>query len=415
MHFNRITLLICTVLLLSGLLAGCSAGSKKSKDNEKSTLKVMYYDERGFYSQYGMLFSAIYPNIEFEVVSTQNVYEEGKDYKESMKKFIEEQKPDVLMLSTDEYSRMAGEGKLYNLESFIKKDEYDLEGIVPGVVDYLKEQSDGILYGLAPNFYSQAIFYNKDMFTKYKVPFPQDRMSWKTLLELAAMFPTTGTKEDRVYGLKAGYNSDLYQFGQMIGASQGLSFVNPTTMQMTINTDSWKAAYESAQMAIKSGTLYTEDQNAMMSGSNTYESFLLKDPFIGGKVAMTMDANYLMDQIKQAKGNKAVKDKVIQNWDLVTIPVNPQSPNENSSMSINQIFAIDAQSTNIEQVFGNLLATLTAMTSRGLHRRCRMGASLPAPSILAAKKASIWPLSIALSRFSRRCIRTLTSCRRISS
>jgi multiple sugar transport system substrate-binding protein len=373
MHFNRTTLFIFTLLLLTGLLAGCSTGDKGAKENEKTTLKVMYYDERGFYSQYGMLFSAINPNIEIEVVSTQNVkYEEGKDMEKAMKEFIEEQKPDVLMLSTDEYGKMAGEGKLYNLESFIKKDEYDLEGIVPGVVDYLKEQSDGILYGLTPTFYSQAIYYNKDLFTKYGVPFPEDRMSWKSLLERAAMFPTTGTKEDRVYGLKAGYNSGLYQFGLTIGASQGLSYVNPTSMQMTINTDSWKTAFETAQLALKSGTLYEEDRNAMMSEATTYESYLLRDPFIGGKVAMTMDANYLMDQIKEAKNNDTVKDKVIKNWDLVTMPVNPQSPNESSSMSINQIFAIDAKSSNLEAAWkfisyinGDEFARVTSKVQNG--------------------------------------------------
>lgn len=373
MRYNRLTLFTFSLMLLTGLLAGCSTGGNESKNNEKTTLKVMYYDERGFYSQYGMLFSAIYPNIEIEVVSTQNVnYEDGKDMQKAMEEFIEEQKPDVLMLGPDQYAKMAGEGKLYNLESFIKKDEYDLEGIVPGVVDYLKEQSDGILYGLAPNFNSQAIYYNKDLFTKYDVPFPEDRMSWKTLLELAAMFPTTGTKEDRVYGLKAGYNSGLYQFGLTIGASQGLSYVNPTTMQMTINTDSWKTAFETAQMAIKSGTLYEEDRNGMMSESSTYESYLLRDPFIGGKVAMAMDANYLMDQIKEAKNNKEVMDKVIKNWDLVTMPVNPQNPDESSSMSIHQIFAIDAKSTNpegawkfISYINGDEFARVTSKVQNG--------------------------------------------------
>lgn len=349
MRYKRLTLFTLSLMLLTGLLAGCSTGGNESKNNEKTTLKVMYYDERGFYSQYGMLFSAIYPNIEIEVISTQNVnYEDGKDMQKALKEFIEEQKPDVLALGTDEYSRMAGEGKLYNLESFIQKDEYDLEGIVPGVVDYLKEQSDGILYGLAPNFYSQAIYYNKDLFTKYDVPFPEDRMSWKSLLELAAQFPTTGTAEERVYGLKAGYNNGLYQFGQSIGASQGLSYVNPTNMQMTINTDSWKTVFETAQTAIESGTLYMDDPNRMMSEQITYESHLLRDPFIGGKVAMTMDASYLMEQIKEAKSNNTVNDKAIKNWDLVTMPVNPQNPDESSSMSIHQIFAIDAKSTNPE-------------------------------------------------------------------
>ncbi|RED58000.1 ABC transporter substrate-binding protein [Cohnella lupini] len=373
MKSNKL-IIIAIIAMITGLLAGCNSGSTESDGDTKTTLKVMHYDERSFYQQYGMLFSALFPNIEVEIVSTQEVqYEQGKDMQKAMQDFIAEKKPDVLMLSADEYSRMAGEGKLYNLESFIKKDEFDLEGLVPGLVDYIKEQSDGILYGLTPNFYSQAIYYNKDMFEKYGVTLPEDRMSWDQLLQLAARFPTDGNKEDRVYGLKAGYQTNLYYFGMNIGSSQGLSYVNPTTMQMSINTDSWKAAFETANKALKSGSLFTEDPNNMNVTSttdNSYESYLLRDPFIGGKVAMVMEGNYLMDQLKEAKN--VLKDKGIQNWDVVTLPVNPQRPDESTGMSFSQIFAIDANSSNadaawkfISYINGDEFARVTSKTQNG--------------------------------------------------
>ncbi|BBI36268.1 ABC transporter substrate-binding protein [Cohnella abietis] len=370
MRTNRILTIGLFIAMLAGILAGCSSGGNDSKDGQKSSIKVMYYDERGFYQQYGMLFSALYPEVEVEIISTQSVnYEEGKDMKKAMQEFIDEKKPDVLMLSTDEYARMAGEGKLYNLDTLIKKDKYDIEGIVPGVIDYIKQQSDGVLYGLTPNFYGQAIYYNKDLFTKYGVPFPEDRMSWDKLLQLAERFPTNGTKEDRVYGLKQGYQSSLYYLGLNIGSSQGLSYINPTTMKMMINSDSWKAAFELADKAIKSGSLYTEDPYANNQGG-TYESYLLSDPFIGGKVAMSIDGNYLLEQIKTAK--TVLKDKGVQNWDLVTVPVNPQSPDESTGMSLNQIFAIDVKSPNIDAAWkfvsyvnGPEFARVTSKTQNG--------------------------------------------------
>jgi multiple sugar transport system substrate-binding protein len=373
MYFKRMTALklSLSLTLMGGLLIGCSSGGKVAQETEKTTIKVMHYDERSFYSQYGMLFSAIHPEVEIEVISTQSLYNgQNTDMKKAMEDLIAEQKPDVLMLGTEDYRKMAGEGKLYNLEGFIKKDEYDLEGMIPGVVDFIKNESDGILYGLAPNFYSQAIFYNKDMFTKYGVTPPEDKMSWEQLLQLAARFPTDGAKEDRVYGLKAGYNSNLYYFGQMIGSSLGLSYINPASMQMTLNTDAWKSAYETANNAIKSGSLYVEEPNNGMMGDGSYESYLLRDPFISGKVAMTIESNYLMDQIKEAKN--VLKDKAIQNWDLVTVPVNPQSPDESSGMSISQIFAIDSQSTNPEAAWkfvsyinGDEFARVTSKVQNG--------------------------------------------------
>ncbi len=373
MKFNK-PILVVIAAMFAGLLAGCNTGGTESDQDTKTTIKVMHYDERSFYQQYGMLFSALFPNIEIEVVSTQEVnYEQGKDMQKAMQEFIAEKKPDVLMLSADEYGKMAGEGKLYNLESFIKKDKFDLEGLVPGLVDYIKQQSDGILYGLTPNFYSQAIYYNKDLFTKYGVTLPEDRMSWDQLLQLAARFPTDGNKEDRVYGLKAGYQTSLYYFGLNIGTAQGLSYVNPKTMQMTINSDSWKAAFETANKAIKSGSLYMEDPNNMngsVTTDNSYESYLLRDPFIGGKVAMVMEGNYLMEQLKEAQ--KVLKDKAIQNWDVVTVPVKSQRPDESTGMSFSQIFAIDANSSNAEAAWkflsyinGDEFARVTSKTQNG--------------------------------------------------
>lgn len=373
MRFNRTTMLnlSLTLTLLGGLLAGCSSESAVSEVKEETTIKVMYYSESSFYQQYGMLFSAIYPEVKVEVVSTQSMYNgEVIDMKKAMKDFIAEQKPDVLMLSTEEYRVMAAEGKLYNLEAFIKEDNYDLEGIIPGIVDYIKQQSDGILYGLSPTFQSQAIYYNKDLFAKHGVTLPEDKMSWEQLLQLAERFPTGGTKEERIYGLKMGYNMSLFDFGINIGNSMGLSYVDSTTMQMMINTDSWKRAFGAADRAIKSGALYTEDQNTMMSDNTTYEHYLLRDPFISGKVAMSIDYNYTLNQLNEAKD--VLKDKGVQNWDLVTVPVNPQIPDESSGMMINQIFSIDAQSANAEAAWkfisyinGDEFARVTSKVQNG--------------------------------------------------
>jgi len=372
MLFGKKTIVAIGAALAAGSLAGCAMGGEGKEDNVKSTLKVMYYNEQSFYQQYGMLFSALYPEVEVEVVSTQDVnYEEGKDMQKAMEDFIAERKPDVLMLSADEYSRMAEEGKLQNLEAYIKKDKFDLEGIAPGILEYIKQQSGGVLYGLAPTFYSQALYYNKDLFAKHGVEFPEDRMSWEKVLQLAARFPTTGDKENRVYGLKAGYQTNLYYFGNSIGASLGLTYIHPSSRKLMINSDSWKSVYEMAHKAMESGTLYMENMDGSFT-SNSYDDFLLRDPFISGKVAMAIDGNYLMDQIKQKNESSTAKDKGVQNWDVVTVPVNPQNPEESTGMSIGQIFAISANSANmdaawnfISYVNGDEFARVTSKLQNG--------------------------------------------------
>lgn len=336
--------------LSAAMLAGCASGKGDGigEGAEPAVLKVMYYDERGFYDQYGMLFSALHPEIEIEVVNTQSVkYEQGKDMNEAMLQFIEESKPDVVMLSPDQYKKLSEKGGLMELDANVETKSFDKDGIMPGMLEYIRDLSGGKIYGLVPSFYSQVIYYNKDLFDKHGVKHPTDRMSWDDLFRLAAQFPTSGAEEDRVYGLKLGWGAtDLFQLASMIGMSQNLSFVNPNTMQVTIDTDAWKKAFETAKAALDSDSLFLQDPNQSMSGSMSYEDHLLRDPFIGGKVAMTMDGNYIMDQIKEAQNT--VKDKAVKNWDMVTMPVDPANPDVSPHTSFNQIFAISAGSAQSE-------------------------------------------------------------------
>jgi len=307
-------------------------------------LKVMYYSEDGFYYQYGMLFSALYPDIDLEVVSTNNVKpEEGQNINDAILELIKDQKPDVLMLNANQYKKLSSEGKLADLESLAAKDKFDLEGIVPGILEYIRNLSDGKLYGLSPSFYSNAVYYNKDMFVKYGVPFPEDRMSWEQLLQLASRFPTDGEGDQRVYGLKTDYENGLSGLVRSIGGAMGLSYFNASSLQMTVDSDSWRNVFELANQALRAGYIYErEERNWAVSMS--YDDYLFQDPFIDSKVAMSLDGHYLMNQIKSAQA--ANEERAVRNWDVVTVPVDPKNPNVTDTTAVDQILAIDVQSPN---------------------------------------------------------------------
>ena len=91
----------------------------------------------------------------------------------------------------------------------------------------------------------------------------------------------------------------------------------------------------------------------------TYEDYLLRDPFISGRLAMSIgDFNYI-SQIKQASNNEQVKDKVVKNWDLVTVPVGAQNPDQSNMTSFNNLLAISADSPNKETAW-QFLSYLTS-------------------------------------------------------
>ncbi|MFC4809321.1 ABC transporter substrate-binding protein [Paenibacillus sp. GCM10023250] len=330
-------------------MSGCSlTGGGTDPSSDIASLKVMYYDERSFYDQFGTVYSALHPNVELTVVSNQNYSDKPvADPEAELRSFIERENPDVLMLSVDQLSTMAKEGKLLELDTMIAEKDYRAETLIPGLLDYLKSFGDGKLYGLSPTFYSQALFYNKDLFAKYGIPLPEDKMTWEQLFELAQRFPTDGPKDKRVYGLGLGYGVDAYQLGTMIGSAQNLTMINPANGQVTADTPSWKRIYQTAFNGLKSGALYSEDPNGM-NGSSTYEDYLLRDPFVSGRLAMRLDGTYLMDQINEGRSRIPDKSKIVQNWDLVTVPVDPQNPEGSVSMNVGQIFAVNAKSANAE-------------------------------------------------------------------
>ncbi|WP_054023452.1 ABC transporter substrate-binding protein [Bacillus sp. FJAT-28004] len=340
---------VIPIVIIALMVTGCSfGGDKNEKETEQTALKVMYYDEGSFFQEYGMVFSALFPNVEIDVVENQKMYQgDNKDMDAALAKFIEEEQPDILMLDTEQYKKLALDGKLYDLDAIMEKEKYEAEGLIPGMLDYLRELGGGQVFGMTPSFYSQVLFYNKDLFEKYQIELPKDRMSWNETIQLARRFPTEGDVKERVYGLKMGYGEDLFEVASMFAASENVNYVNAAQKQMTINTDSWKMAFQQAIDAVDSNALFFESMNNQESNmSQTYEDYLLRDPFISGRLAMTIsDTNYI-NQIKQASEYEKVKDKVVKNWDIVTVPVGEQNPDQSNMMSFNNIFAIRTDSPN---------------------------------------------------------------------
>lgn len=360
--FKMVTPIALTALVATGCSFG--GGNKGLDKNEPSTLKVMYYDEGSFFQDYGMVFSALYPNIEIEVLNTQSIYSgEQEDYEAAFDKFIEEKQPDILMLSSDQYKEWALDGKLYDLDTLIEKEKYDTEGLIPGMLDYLREQGGGRLYAMTPSFYSQVLYYNKDLFDKYQIEYPTDRMSWSETLQLARRFPTEGEPKERVYGLKMSYNDDLFQMASIFAASEGISYVNPAQKQVTINSDSWKNVFQTALDALSSKALFYDsimyEQSTDGPSASSYEDYLLRDPFVSGRLAMAIGDSSYVNQIKQASSNEKVKDQIVKNWDLVTVPVGQQNPDQSSMTSFNNLLAISATATNTEAAW-QLLSYLSS-------------------------------------------------------
>lgn len=336
-------LLVAFVLVASACSSKSSTGVKELDKDEKAVVKVLYYDEQQFFTQYGNLFNGKFPNVEIQVVSTQSLYNGNvTDRDKAFKELIEKENPDVLMLDTTQYEKLAADNKLLDLGGLLEDEEFLGGDILPAVVEVLKEKGSGKLYGLAPSFYSQALFYNKDLFDKYQIEHPKDKMTWEEVLNLAKRFPTTGSEDERVYGFSMSYG-DASSIGEMVGSTAGLTFISQDGKKISYNTDGWKKAFQIAIDAVKSDAIYIPSNE--MSGAISYEDHLKRDLFTVGRAAMILTGSYSIDQIKQAK--EALKDYKPFNLGIVTVPVDPSNPEVSPYFGVYNIFSINAQSPNV--------------------------------------------------------------------
>ncbi|WP_186438420.1 ABC transporter substrate-binding protein [Cohnella terricola] len=345
---------IMALAVLLALLSGCGGGggSKKveqleeiGKDDEVK-IKIMFWDSNYFFQEYGNMFATQFPNIEIEVVNMQSIYngDSSEPMDKRFDKFIEDNKPDVLLLQGSDYEKYAQNGQLFPLEAVIEQDKFDLEGIHPAILKLLREQGGGKLYGLSPDFSSQALYYNVDMFKKYGVELPRDSMSWEEVFELAKRFPTDGDKDKRIYGLTMDSYMSIDNLIQTIGSGQDLRILNSDATELNINTDSWKKIFQSTIDAAKSGSIYIPTEEDRNGAFSSMEDYFKKDLFIMGRSAMSFKHSYAVQQITQAKDQ--LKDVTPVNWDIVTAPVDPNNRTQSSYFSLGNIFAVNANSAS---------------------------------------------------------------------
>lgn len=316
----RIRLIAVIILLTIFVTTACSStkGSIQYEGDSQmeAKLKVMTnVDQRYFMEEYGDLFQSKYPNIEFELVNYSSA---------NYMKVIEEQKPDILISSASEYEHLIENNKLVDLSILLSNDDFNLKGIHPEIVNWFRHTGNGKIYGLQSEFLTKAIYYNKDLFDKYQVPYPQDQMTWKELFQLAGRFPV----EDGVSGL---YIRNFKVLADDIAISKHMNYINTKEMKVTLNTESYKEIFEMILEAYQSKALVLPEIDA----------FEVYDPFITGTSAMTVDYYYyIYNNINWAKEEKDIQ----LNWELASAPVDESSRDASPYFFIGGVMSIYAGS-----------------------------------------------------------------------
>ena len=198
MKKRRLAAGVMAAVMAAGIVAGCSstgAGAKGSQE-EKVTIKVALWDYSNteYYKTMFDAFTAKYPNITVEPVEFS-----ADEYDNTViTQLGGKQDFDVVFTKgTPALSALVEQGHVLALDDLMGKDASFQKDAYSGLVDQL--QLNGKTYGVPFRKDNNMIFYNKDLFDKAGVPYPEDGMTMGEYHELAAKM-TSGTGNDKVYG-----------------------------------------------------------------------------------------------------------------------------------------------------------------------------------------------------------------------
>jgi len=338
-------IILCILLLLPTLLLGCEQSTEDSFENEKNdvieeqidkseaavkkaevTVKILGISEDDF-TRYYKGFTDKYPQIKVDAIK--DGYMEGNTlvYHLLDQEWLDQNKPDLLMITAGDtvFRKLITDDKLTDISLILP--EEDLNALYSPIVDYMQQLGNGRIYGVPESFNMMGLYYNKDLFDKYKIEYPRDQMTWMELLQLANRFAVTGAEKDGIIGLRM--NSPLGYFLDVISRTNKSIF--DASGKADLHDPEWKELLGAVFDGIKKGSILLDKE-----GENCCY-------FQSGQVAMNLSYS----------GNEILQFNPVLDFQygLVTEPINPRHPNKTNHLVITSILAINAVSEHKQEAW----------------------------------------------------------------
>ncbi len=295
-----------------GMLTGC--GSKKEEGEKEApsevkeatgedvTLKVVLWDYSNvtYYKTIIAAFEEKYPNITVEVVELAS-----DEYDNVVTTQLSgEQDFDVVFTKgTPALSALIEQGHIYALDEYLKTDENFNADNYNGLVDQLS--LNGKTYALPFRYDNNLIFYNKDLFDKANMPYPEDGMSMEEYCDIARKM-TSGKGNEKVYGTHVHtWASNVYQYPNRTGKFQ---FDDPSTYENLI-------PYYNDILALQDEGVI-QDYGTLKSSNIHYSGV-----FYNQQAAMLQMGTWYINML--CENNKDF------NWGVCSLPNNDGIANEN--------------------------------------------------------------------------------------
>jgi multiple sugar transport system substrate-binding protein len=212
-----------------------------------------------------------------------------------------------------------------DLNPLVKKFQLDLNKFDPISVEAVKNfSSKGELFGIPFSTNFGALYYNKDIFDKFGVPYPKDGMLWEGTVELAKKVTRTDGASS-YYGLHPVALSFL-------NASLANPTNNPATNKALFTTDTWKRVF-----GLYKAIFDIPGNNPKIGGRDLF----LKEQTL----AMLADYGARLGELE-----RMYKEGIKLNWDVASYPNYAEAPGK-AMTTADHRFMISATSKQQDAAF----------------------------------------------------------------
>lgn len=242
--------------------------------------------------------------------------------------------PDLVISSINTISNVVEANLQFDLTPYIQRNKLDLSRYENGIMDIVKSISPkGEIYGFPLFNNSSAMFYNKDIFDKFGISYPQNGMTWEETADLARKL----TRNEG--GVQ--YRGLMLPLNYMLTAnSLSLTLLDPKTDKAIYNGDKWKRLFTQWKQ------IFEIPGNEI--ANETYETYI--DDF-AKKRNLAMFAGFsLLPNIE------SLNDPGL-NWDMVSLPVFKEAPKVGTQL-LATFIAPTSASKYKEQAFAAITALL---------------------------------------------------------
>ncbi|WP_168120304.1 sugar ABC transporter substrate-binding protein [Paenibacillus sp. HB172176] len=220
---------------------------------------------------------------------------------------------------------MIDTGIIEPLDDLIKANNVDVSGF--GEM-FERMKINGHYYGMPYRKSNWMLYYNKDLFDEFNVPYPSDDMTWADFRELAKTM-TKGSGQDKTYGaFLHTWPQTWYMQAVQAGATIIDKDLSPFKQALQFRLD----------MEADGSIMKWSEQIATGAHYNA--------AFQKGNIAMNLMGDWHVAQLRKAED----EGKISFGWDVVPIP-HPEGVEANTSLALPVSLMINKNSKHKEEAF----------------------------------------------------------------